>query len=435
MFTIHERKNVTPLSRNHIIEILVNMCIVKNDISERFVDYLYREHNPTDFNINNIAELYLEYKNINRSHRNTIEILLSCAMIDYSYDDIIKATQIIRESHHLINNRLDTLSLCVRLMNNMQIRKNFDNGMPLRTHLERQYHVLLEQLKNIKINLETAMEQLKSSSHIPTHNILNADNIIRESYAINTPPTHQIPRTFDDHKNIHIQTSTLNNNYYSENDRPDNGSTAHIFNTVRDELLSRRPNNTIVGNGIRGIARNLVRDNPIYNGIKFFMDFVEDKNGHNTVSNIHRENDDQKRRDERKIVQEQLRDIRLPTAPSVMRPLNSDNISRLQRINLNLPSRTYDDGVEVRLVLNNAATDDDDDDEYENDDRMRVDIEQYRKTNINEEKKEIECGICMETIKEGEYYKFPCGHGGHVDCEMQRWFESHNTCPFCRVAL
>ncbi len=41
-----------------------------------------------------------------------------------------------------------------------------------------------------------------------------------------------------------------------------------------------------------------------------------------------------------------------------------------------------------------------------------------------------ECSICMDTMR-GTIAETECQHRFHIEC-LDRWLESHNTCPVCR---
>lgn len=42
------------------------------------------------------------------------------------------------------------------------------------------------------------------------------------------------------------------------------------------------------------------------------------------------------------------------------------------------------------------------------------------------------CSVCLDDITEGS--KLPCNHIFHAACLIP-WFQSHNTCPFCRSVM
>lgn len=45
---------------------------------------------------------------------------------------------------------------------------------------------------------------------------------------------------------------------------------------------------------------------------------------------------------------------------------------------------------------------------------------------------EIDCTICLESVKEGEYIRYlKCGHGFHKDC-IDKWLLLQRICPYCR---
>ncbi|GKE01969.1 zinc finger, CCHC-type containing protein, partial [Tanacetum coccineum] len=45
------------------------------------------------------------------------------------------------------------------------------------------------------------------------------------------------------------------------------------------------------------------------------------------------------------------------------------------------------------------------------------------------------CPICLEKIRTGDDLKeLPCKHAFHTDC-IAPWFQSSNTCPYCRGKL
>ncbi|XP_073014142.1 RING-H2 finger protein ATL2-like [Typha latifolia] len=49
---------------------------------------------------------------------------------------------------------------------------------------------------------------------------------------------------------------------------------------------------------------------------------------------------------------------------------------------------------------------------------------------------EVECGVCLNGMKEGEKVaELPrCGHRFHGLC-IRVWFRTHDTCPLCRSAV
>ncbi|GMH14183.1 hypothetical protein Nepgr_016024 [Nepenthes gracilis] len=51
-------------------------------------------------------------------------------------------------------------------------------------------------------------------------------------------------------------------------------------------------------------------------------------------------------------------------------------------------------------------------------------------------KEGLECAVCLCELSEGEKARqLPkCNHGFHVDC-IDKWFQSHSTCPLCRNPL
>lgn len=45
---------------------------------------------------------------------------------------------------------------------------------------------------------------------------------------------------------------------------------------------------------------------------------------------------------------------------------------------------------------------------------------------------EIDCTICLESVKEGEYIRYlKCRHGFHKDC-IDKWLLLQRICPYCR---
>jgi len=53
----------------------------------------------------------------------------------------------------------------------------------------------------------------------------------------------------------------------------------------------------------------------------------------------------------------------------------------------------------------------------------------------NTEAPPMDCSICLMEYKEGETVKsLPCTHRFHSEC-IDKWLESHNTCPVCKIQV
>ncbi|XP_072979620.1 RING-H2 finger protein ATL3-like [Typha angustifolia] len=51
-------------------------------------------------------------------------------------------------------------------------------------------------------------------------------------------------------------------------------------------------------------------------------------------------------------------------------------------------------------------------------------------------KEGLECAVCLSEISDGEEARLlpTCKHGFHVEC-IDMWFQSHSTCPLCRIPV
>jgi hypothetical protein len=49
---------------------------------------------------------------------------------------------------------------------------------------------------------------------------------------------------------------------------------------------------------------------------------------------------------------------------------------------------------------------------------------------------DLECSVCLSEVVQGEKLRVlpQCNHRFHIDC-IDMWFQSHSTCPLCRIAL
>jgi len=71
-------------------------------------------------------------------------------------------------------------------------------------------------------------------------------------------------------------------------------------------------------------------------------------------------------------------------------------------------------------------------------------LKKCRRNQINElgkykkikENLDTDCSICLEELKQGEYYrKLDCTHSFHKKC-IDRWFKKdHSDCPLCRKII
>jgi Ring finger domain len=47
----------------------------------------------------------------------------------------------------------------------------------------------------------------------------------------------------------------------------------------------------------------------------------------------------------------------------------------------------------------------------------------------------ISCSVCLETINDVDIHRTDaCQHTFHKPC-LDKWLESHNTCPECRIVI
>jgi len=55
---------------------------------------------------------------------------------------------------------------------------------------------------------------------------------------------------------------------------------------------------------------------------------------------------------------------------------------------------------------------------------------------VNVQGLDTECVICLSEFKEGEKLRIlpKCNHGFHVKC-IDKWLNSHSSCPTCRQSL
>tara|TARA_B110000977_G_C11090636_1_gene496733 strand:+ start:1829 stop:2440 length:612 start_codon:yes stop_codon:yes gene_type:complete len=62
-------------------------------------------------------------------------------------------------------------------------------------------------------------------------------------------------------------------------------------------------------------------------------------------------------------------------------------------------------------------------------------LQQLRNSAVNNESGQCQCSICLDNINIGEsFVTLQCSHKFHLHC-IERWCQSHNTCPMCRNVI
>ena len=70
-----------------------------------------------------------------------------------------------------------------------------------------------------------------------------------------------------------------------------------------------------------------------------------------------------------------------------------------------------------------------------NDSVPREVLEYLHNNSVENNESGIQCSVCLESINVGDVcVELRCSHKFHLRC-IERWCESHNTCPMCRTII